>query len=41
MLRREFDCPADFTTQLGDWLKLANARVVRTIQGLAGRSARG
>jgi len=27
---REFTCPADFNRQLGEWLKLANQRVVRT-----------
>lgn len=27
---RDFTCPADFNTQLGDWLTRANARVVRT-----------
>jgi len=27
---RDFDSPADFNTQFGDWLRIANARVVRT-----------
>ena len=29
---RDFASPADFNTQFGDWLDLANARVVRTIK---------
>jgi hypothetical protein len=29
---RDFTSPADFDAQLGDWLGLANARVVRTIK---------
>jgi hypothetical protein len=29
---RDFDSPADFNTQFGDWLRIANARVVRTIK---------
>lgn len=29
---REFESPADFNTQFGQWLTLANARVVRTIK---------
>jgi len=29
---RDFTSPADFNTQLDDWLQIANARVVRTIQ---------
>ena len=29
---REFDSPADFNTQFGQWLTIANARVVRTIK---------
>ena len=29
---RDFTSPADFNTQFGDWLTLANARVVRTIR---------
>ena len=29
---RDFTSPADFNTQLSDWLTLANSRVVRTIQ---------
>lgn len=29
---RDFTCPADFNTQFGQWLSLANARVVRTIK---------
>jgi hypothetical protein len=29
---RDFDSPADFNTQFGIWLDLANARVVRTIK---------
>jgi transposase len=29
---REFASPADFNTQLGDWLTRANARMVRTIK---------
>ena len=30
---RRFTSPADFNTQLGDWLPRANARTVRSIQG--------
>ena len=30
---RRFTSPADFNTQLGDWLPTANARTVRSIQG--------
>lgn len=29
---REFTSPADFNTQFGDWLDLANSRLVRTIK---------
>ncbi|GAB3869254.1 hypothetical protein GCM10028801_46080 [Nocardioides maradonensis] len=29
---RDFTSPADFNTQFGDWLDIANARVVRTIK---------
>jgi len=29
---REFESPGDFNTQFGDWLGIANARVVRTIK---------
>jgi hypothetical protein len=29
---REFASPADFNTQFAEWLRLANARVVRTIK---------
>ena len=29
---RDFESPADFNTQFGNWLDLANARVVRTIK---------
>ena len=29
---RTFASPADFNTQFGDWLQLANSRVVRTIK---------
>jgi transposase len=29
---RDFASPADFNTQFGDWLDLANARVVRTVK---------
>ena len=29
---RDFTSPADFNTQFGDWLQIANARIVRTIK---------
>jgi len=29
---RDFESPADFNTQFGDWLTIANGRVVRTIK---------
>ena len=29
---RDFESPADFNTQFGDWLTKANARIVRTIK---------
>ena len=29
---RDFESPADFNTQFGDWLDLANSRLVRTIK---------
>jgi len=29
---RDFESPADFNAQFGDWLQVANARVVRTIK---------
>jgi hypothetical protein len=29
---RDFESPADFNTQFGDWLTIANTRVVRTIK---------
>jgi hypothetical protein len=29
---RDFSSPADFNTQFGDWLQIANSRIVRTIK---------